>query len=99
MSAVGWDIGGVNTKMARVDGGAVTAVIGRPFEIQRDPNALVPLLREMLAEAGIADAVPHAVTMTAELSQLFRTKREGVRFVLESRRGRISRCQRACVHR
>ena len=70
--------------MARVDGGAVTAVIGRPFEIQRDPNALVPLLREMLAEAGIADAVPHAVTMTAELSQLFRTKREGVRFVLES---------------
>ena len=70
--------------MARVDGGAVTAVVGRPFEIQRDPNALVPLLREMLAEAGIADAVPHAVTMTAELSQLFRTKREGVRFVLDS---------------
>ena len=84
MPAVGWDIGGVNTKMARVDGGAVTAVVGRPFEIQRDPNALVPLLREMLAEAGIADAVPHAVTMTAELSQLFRTKREGVRFVLDS---------------
>ena len=84
MPAVGWDIGGVNTKMARVDGGAVTAVVGRPFEIQRDPNALVPLLREMLAAAGIADAAPHAVTMTAELSQLFRTKREGVRFVLES---------------
>ena len=37
--------------MARVDNGAVTAVIGRPFDIQRDPNALVPLLREMLAEA------------------------------------------------
>ena len=84
MPAVGWDIGGVNTKMARVDGGAVTTVVGRPYEIQRDPNALVPLLREMLAEAGVADAVPHAVTMTAELSQLFRTKREGVRFVLDS---------------
>ena len=84
MPAVGWDIGGVNTKMARVDGGAVTTVVGRPYEIQRDPSALVPLLREMLAEAGIADAVPHAVTMTAELSQLFRTKREGVRFVLDS---------------
>ena len=61
-----------------------TAVVGRPFEIQRDSNALVPLLREMLTEAGIADAVPHAVTMTAELSQLVRTKREGVRFVLDS---------------
>jgi probable H4MPT-linked C1 transfer pathway protein len=84
MPAVGWDIGGVNTKMARVDGGAVLSVVGRPYEIQRDPNALVPLLREMLAEAGVADAVPHAVTMTAELSQLFRTKREGVLFVLDS---------------
>ena len=53
--------------MARVDGGAVTAVVGRPFEIQRDPNALVPLLREMLAEAGIADAVPHAVELVSVL--------------------------------
>jgi len=82
--AVGWDIGGVNTKMARVDDGAVSAVVGRPYEIQRDPAALVPLLREMLSWTGIADAVPHAITMTAELSQFFRTKREGVRFVLES---------------
>jgi (4-(4-[2-(gamma-L-glutamylamino)ethyl]phenoxymethyl)furan-2-yl)methanamine synthase len=82
--AVGWDIGGVNTKVARVDGGAVTAVVSRPYEIQRDPGALVPLLREMLADVGVAEAAPHAVTMTAELSQLFRTKREGVRFVLES---------------
>jgi probable H4MPT-linked C1 transfer pathway protein len=84
VSAVGWDIGGVNTKAARVDDGSVTAVVGRPYEIQRDPAALVPLLREMLRELGAADAAPHAVTMTAELSQFFRTKREGVRFVLES---------------
>src|SRR5262245_36004180 len=70
--------------MARVDDGAVTAVVGRPYEIQRDPGALVPLLREMLSWTGIADAVPHAVTMTAELSQFFRTKREGVRFVLDA---------------
>ena len=84
MPAVGWDIGGVNTKAARVDGGAVLAVIGRPYEIQRDPAALVPLLREMLGELGVADAAPHAVTMTAELSQFFRTKREGVRFVLDA---------------
>lgn len=84
MPAVGWDIGGVNTKAARVDDGSVTAVVGRPYEIQRDPAALAPLLREMLRELGVADAAPHAVTMTAELSQLFRTKREGVRFVLDS---------------
>jgi probable H4MPT-linked C1 transfer pathway protein len=82
--AVGWDIGGVNTKVARVDNGAVLSVVGRPYEIQRDPAALVPLLRDMLVEVGIVGQIPHAVTMTAELSQLFRTKREGVRFVLDS---------------
>lgn len=81
---MGWDIGGVNTKVARVEDGAVVSVVGRPYELQREPAALVPLLRDMLAEVGVAVPVPHAVTMTAELSQLFRTKREGVRFVLNS---------------
>lgn len=84
MPALGWDIGGVNTKVAHVGDGRVLSVLGRPYEIQRDPRALVPLLREMLAEVGAADALPHAVTMTAELSQIFRTKREGVRFVLHA---------------
>jgi probable H4MPT-linked C1 transfer pathway protein len=82
--AVGWDIGGVNTKVALVSGGQVVSVRGRPYEIQRDPRALTPLLREMLADVGAADTTPQAVTMTAELSQIFRTKREGVRFVLHA---------------
>src|SRR5688572_2587691 len=38
----------------------------------------------MLTAAGGSEAVPHAVTMTAELSQMFRTKREGVAFVLRA---------------
>lgn len=84
MPAVGWDIGGVNTKVAHVGGGKVLSVQGRPYEIQRDPRALIPLLREMLAEVGGTDATPQAITMTAELSQIFRTKREGVRFVLHA---------------
>lgn len=84
MPAIGWDIGGVNTKVAHVDGGAVLSVRGRPYEIQRDPRALVPLLLQMLDDVGAADAIPHAVTMTAELSQIFRTKREGVRFVIHA---------------
>jgi probable H4MPT-linked C1 transfer pathway protein len=82
MDVIGWDIGGVNTKVARVTGGVVRAVRGRPYELQRDPDALVPLLRALAGEVG-GDAEPaHAVTMTAELSQMFRTKREGVSFVL-----------------
>ena len=40
------------------------------------------MLREVAAEAGPADAV--AITMTAELSDAFRTKREGVAFVLDA---------------
>jgi probable H4MPT-linked C1 transfer pathway protein len=85
MSAVlGWDIGGVNTKVARVASGVVLAVRSRPFELQHDPGALVRVLRELAAESGASDADAHAVTMTAELSQMFRTKRDGVRFVLEA---------------
>jgi (4-(4-[2-(gamma-L-glutamylamino)ethyl]phenoxymethyl)furan-2-yl)methanamine synthase len=81
---VGWDIGGVNTKVARIAGGKVLAVRGRPFELQRSPAALVPLLREMALEVGAGAGDLHAVTMTAELSQMFRTKREGVAFVVDA---------------
>ena len=87
VTVVGWDVGGVNTKTARAERGELLLVRGRPFELQRAPDTLVPLLRDLSAEVGApADprAVTHAVTMTAELSQMFRTKREGVAFVLDA---------------
>jgi probable H4MPT-linked C1 transfer pathway protein len=85
MSAtLGWDIGGVNTKVARVADGVVLAVRSMPFELQHDPGALVRVLRQLAADTGASDTDAHAVTMTAELSQMFRTKRDGVRFVLEA---------------
>src|SRR5688572_3625455 len=68
------DIGGANTKAAWHDGTTVSL----PFEIWRDPGGLVAVLREL----GTADTV--AITMTAELSDAFRTKREGVAFVLDA---------------
>jgi (4-(4-[2-(gamma-L-glutamylamino)ethyl]phenoxymethyl)furan-2-yl)methanamine synthase len=83
-STLGWDIGGVNTKAARVTGGAVLSVGSRPFELQHDPGALVQVLRELAAETGGSGADTHALTMTAELSQMFRTKRDGVHFVLDA---------------
>jgi len=52
---IGWDVGGVNLKAARLVEGALAAPADR-----------------------------HAVTMTAGLSQYFRTKREGVGFVLDA---------------
>jgi len=84
MTAVlGWDVGGVNTKVARVVRGTVAAARAQPYEIQRDPTALGSLLARLAGEQRAAGAA-HAVTMTAELSQFFRTKREGVRFVLDA---------------
>jgi (4-(4-[2-(gamma-L-glutamylamino)ethyl]phenoxymethyl)furan-2-yl)methanamine synthase len=83
-NVIGWDVGGVNTKVARVSDGRLMAVRGRPYELQYDPRFLVPLLRELAAEVHAEPAGTHAVTMTAELSQMFRTKREGVGFVLDA---------------
>jgi probable H4MPT-linked C1 transfer pathway protein len=83
MSIVGWDIGGVNTKVAYLDGRALV-VRSRPYELQRAPDRLGSLLRELLVECGAPQNARHAVTMTAELSQMFRTKREGVAFVLDA---------------
>jgi probable H4MPT-linked C1 transfer pathway protein len=77
---VGWDIGGVNTKAVLVPSLESRSL---PFEIQRDPGALVSALRA-LAEGLGANGRSHAITMTAELSQAFRTKREGVGVVLDA---------------
>ncbi len=81
---LGWDIGGVNTKAALVADGIVHQVLTRPFELQRAPDALPSLLKDMARALGSDIADGHAVTMTAELSQMFRTKREGVAFVLDA---------------
>jgi probable H4MPT-linked C1 transfer pathway protein len=82
---LGWDIGGSNTKVCRVEGGEVVKAVSRPFEVKDAPDRLAALLGELAAEA--ADGAPidaHAVTMTAELSRNFLTKREGVAFVLDA---------------
>jgi (4-(4-[2-(gamma-L-glutamylamino)ethyl]phenoxymethyl)furan-2-yl)methanamine synthase len=74
---LGVDIGGANTKAAWFDGGLVRTLT-RPLEVWQDRDALAGVLREIAADP--ADEV--AITMTAELSDAFRTKREGVSFVL-----------------
>jgi len=91
-TVLGWDIGGVNTKVALVERQRLIRASARPFELQRAPDTLVTLLRELASEVGAPAENPakaghdvlHAVTMTAELSQMFRTKREGVAFVLDA---------------
>ncbi len=52
--------------------------------MQRSGKRLAALLRELATRLEAAPNTQHAVTMTAELSQFFRTKREGVAFVLDA---------------
>ena len=85
MIVLGWDIGGSNTKVCRVEGGRVTAAISRPFEVRSAPDELTAVLRQLSGEmAGDVTVAAHAVTMTAELSRVFLTKREGVAAVLDA---------------
>ena len=77
------DIGGANTKAARLDGASLRTA-SRPFEVWRDRTALTAVLRDVAAEVGPGPAHAAAITMTAELSDAFRTKREGVACVLDA---------------
>jgi len=79
MTVLGWDIGGSNTKVCRVEDGRVVAALSRPFEVKDALHELPRLLHGLAAEAvGEARIDAHAVTMTAELSRNFLSKREGV---------------------
>lgn len=86
---VGWDIGGANTKAAfvRTANGKVeelqTAMEYFPFW-KRDTTQLrnmLSALRTKVAGASGLDCM--AVTMTAELSDAYSTKREGVNHILD----------------
>jgi probable H4MPT-linked C1 transfer pathway protein len=82
---LGWDVGGAYVKAAVVEAGSGRRTVhtaSRPFEIWRDKHALPDVLRALAAELPPSESV--AVTMTAELSDVFRTKREGVGFVLDA---------------
>jgi probable H4MPT-linked C1 transfer pathway protein len=97
MTAIlGWDIGGANIKVAWLsnasgDMGAIRTA-SRPFEIWRGPDRLQAILQEMVA--AIAPEPPQAIalTMTAELADVFSTKREGVIFVLQSVKAAFPNC-------
>jgi (4-(4-[2-(gamma-L-glutamylamino)ethyl]phenoxymethyl)furan-2-yl)methanamine synthase len=78
---IGLDVGGVNTKAAWRDGEARRTVL-RPYDVVREPGALAAVLQGVLRELHDGPAALVAVTMTAELSDEFASKREGVGFVL-----------------
>src|SRR5215208_7441570 len=85
-AVLGWDIGGVNTKVARIDQNQASApeVVSIAYQLQYDLSALPSVLRSAADQLGATPYDQHGITMTAELSQASRTKREGVGFVLDA---------------
>jgi (4-(4-[2-(gamma-L-glutamylamino)ethyl]phenoxymethyl)furan-2-yl)methanamine synthase len=82
---LGWDIGGVNLKAARLCSGASSLQsICHPFEVQHSLGSLASTLTSLAQQLEGEPSDRHAVTMTAELSQAFRTKRDGISFVLDA---------------
>jgi hypothetical protein len=84
-AVIGWDVGGANVKAAHVSverGRRSVLTASRPFEIWRDKESLPDVLDAIARDLPPAEET--AVTMTAELSDVFRTKREGVGFVLDA---------------
>jgi probable H4MPT-linked C1 transfer pathway protein len=80
---IGLDVGGANTKAVWRYGGERRAG-SRPFEVWREREALEAVLREVVAGVAPEPVEAVALTTTAELSDAFRTKREGVGFVLDA---------------
>jgi (4-(4-[2-(gamma-L-glutamylamino)ethyl]phenoxymethyl)furan-2-yl)methanamine synthase len=80
---IGLDVGGANTKAVWRNADERRA-ISRPFEVWRDREALVAVLREVAADVAPEPVEAVALTTTAELSDAFRSKREGVAFVLDA---------------
>jgi probable H4MPT-linked C1 transfer pathway protein len=82
---LGLDIGGANTKAAYVQSqkGVIkdVRVLAEYFPVWKNFESFVPFLRKLREAAeGTLDAV--GVTITAELSDVYQTKREGVKHVL-----------------
>ncbi|GAC1404398.1 MAG: hydantoinase/oxoprolinase family protein [Chloroflexota bacterium] len=87
---VGWDIGGVNTKAAALlrRGSRVEEVrtAGRYVEVWRHPERLPDTLRAVMDDLALPDAPAPllAITMTAELSDVYRSKADGVTAVFSA---------------
>lgn len=86
---VGWDIGAANVKAAwvsQVPDSVQVRVASLPYEIWKEKERLPEVLQEILGLVVEEGLLPDAmgIATTAELSDVFATKREGVLFVFES---------------
>jgi probable H4MPT-linked C1 transfer pathway protein len=79
---VGWDLGGAHIKSASLGvDGALRHVTQRPCPLWRGLSQLRSTVRSVLEDMQVTDAA-HAITMTGELTDIFRDRAHGVRELL-----------------
>lgn len=86
VDVLGYDIGGANTKAAFIHTrkGALqeTRVAAKYFPVWKEPKKLASVLLTLKQQLGADKLDGLGVTMTAELSDSYQTKREGVHHIL-----------------
>jgi (4-(4-[2-(gamma-L-glutamylamino)ethyl]phenoxymethyl)furan-2-yl)methanamine synthase len=82
---VGWDLGGANLKLARIENGRVIQAAQVPCPIRQDASKFDAALAEALRLSP--DGAAHAVTMTGELSDVFPDRASGVAYLVDLMRG------------
>ena len=87
VSVIGFDVGGANTKAAFISatGEKIEAVriASRYLPIWRDREKLVSVLLALREELRVSETLDYvSLTMTAELADVFQTKKEGVDYVV-----------------
>ena len=80
---IGLDVGGANTKAAAVDADGRVRTVSEPFEVWRMPERLADAIASVVERLGL-DGAPIALTTTAELVDVFESKRVGVLSVLDA---------------
>lgn len=84
----GYDVGGAHLKVARIENGRLAAVRQIACPLWQGLDQLDAALTS--AAPIISDATIHAITMTAELTEIFASREDGVVALLEQLRQRIS---------
>ena len=82
-AVIGLDVGGANTKAAVVDDDGQVRVVSEPYEVWHDQEAMAGVIAGVVGRLGL-DGAPVALTTTAELVDVFASKREGVLYVLDA---------------
>ncbi len=89
---IGWDIGGAHVKAAVIDSaGKILAVYQQPCPLWKGLDQLqraVTVIKELAGSASL-----HAITMTGELVDLFDSRDDGVKQIIQTMTGLLPECE------